>query len=119
MKFIFFCLKSYFICLFLTHPYNFIWYYSGIGIAILGKYNQCQCSTILTVGIVFQYNTSRIVHLWHEALSDQNMGIQQIFGDPTYPCTMTYFGGKGGAFTKVVLGFRNFRYDFGEVGGDV
>jgi hypothetical protein len=32
---------------------------------------------------------------------------------------MLYLGGKKGVFSKVVLGFRIFGYDFWGVGGDV
>ena len=35
------------------------------------------------------------------------------------PCTMLYLGRQRGVFSKFVLGFRNFGYDFCGVGGDV
>ena len=39
-------------------------------------------------------------------------------GTPPTPLTMLYLGGQRGLFSKVVLVFRNFRYDLWEVGGD-
>ena len=42
-----------------------------------------------------------------------------IQGPPSIPRTMLYLGAQKGVFSKVVLGFRNFGYDFWGVGGYV
>ena len=44
---------------------------------------------------------------------------KQNQGAPPTTCTMLYLGKQRGVFSKVVLGLRNFGYDFWGIGGDV
>jgi hypothetical protein len=50
----------------------------------------------------------------HGLLTNKNRRIptQQIIWGPPYPPHYHIFWGTRGAFSKVVLGFRNFGYDF-------
>ena len=54
----------------------------------------------------------------HGLLTNKNRRIptKKKFGDPLYPLHYHIFGGSRGVFSKVVLGFRNFGYDFWGLG---